>query len=226
MSFLFETHYHTPNTSYCGHIGPKDALPKYRELGYRGVVVTDHYYKDWFEDKGNLSWKQKIDLWLAGYRAAAALAERNGLTVILGMELRFTDSWNDYLVYGIDEDFLTRNPELYHMTPAEFRRFSDENGLFFAQAHPFRSNCSPQDPACLHGVEIFNGNLRHDSRNEEAEAFARDHQLLALSGSDFHEWEDLGRGGMIFSKCPSDSKELAALLFSGGIEELRRPGRP
>ena len=70
MSYLFEMHYHTPQTSYCGHIPPAEALPKYKEAGYAGVVVTDHFYKEWFDDRGEIPWEEKIDRWLAGYRAA------------------------------------------------------------------------------------------------------------------------------------------------------------
>lgn len=223
MSYLFEMHYHTPQTSYCGHIPPAEALPKYKEAGYAGVVVTDHFYKEWFDDKGEIPWEEKIERWLTGYRAAQETARTlEDFTVILGMELRFTDNLNDHLVYGIDEALLKENPELYLMTPAEFRRFADAHGLFFAQAHPFRSVCTPRDPAVLHGVEIYNGNGRHNSHNHKAEAFAEENGLIALSGSDFHEWEDLCMGGTYLRERPADSKSLARLLFAGGVEGFAR----
>lgn len=220
MSYLFEMHYHTPNTSYCGSIGPKDAIPKYVEAGYSGVVITDHYYKEWFEDRGEISWNEKIDRWLDGYHAALEAAEGYDFRVILGVELRFPGGFNDYLVYGIDEQFLKDNIELYLMTPAEFRAFADKNGLFFSQAHPFRVMCSPQDATLLHGVEVFNGNLRHNSHNDITLKFAEDNNLIKISGSDFHEWEDLCRGGCYLKERPADSKELSKLLFSGGVEKL------
>lgn len=223
MSYLFEMHYHTPQTSYCGNVPPAEALPKYKEAGYDGVVVTDHFYREWFQDKGELPWEEKVELWLKGYRAAKAAAEElDGFTVILGMELRFPDNLNDHLVYGIDEELLKEYPEPYLMTPAEFRAFADKHGLFFAQAHPFRVMCTPRDPAVLHGVEVFNGNGRWDSQDHKAEAFAREHGLISLSGSDFHEWEDLCTGGMYLTERPADSKELARLLFAGGVEGLAR----
>ncbi|MCI8360682.1 MAG: hypothetical protein HFE86_05015 [Clostridiales bacterium] len=221
MSYLFELHYHTPQTSYCGNVPPAQALPKYKEAGYAGVVVTDHFYKEWFEDKGDLPWEEKVELWLKGYRAARETADQLGdFTVLLGMELRFTDNINDHLVYGIDEALLKEYPEPYLMTPAEFRAFADAHGLFFAQAHPFRSVCSPRNPADLHGVEVFNGNGRWDSHNDQARAFAEENGLVQLSGSDFHEWEDLCTGGVYLTQRPADSKALARLLFDGGAERL------
>ena len=221
MSYLFETHYHTPQTSYCGHIPPSEALPKYKEAGYDGVVVTDHFYKEWFDDRGDLPWEDKIERWLEGYRAAReAAAALPDFTVILGMELRFTDNINDHLVYGIDEGLLKKYPEPYLLTPAEFRAFADQHGLFFAQAHPFRDVCSPRNPADLHGVEVFNGNGRWNSHNDTAEDFAKRNGLIRLSGSDFHEWEDLCMGGVYLRERPADSQALARLLFDGGVEEL------
>lgn len=223
MSYLFEMHYHTPQTSYCGNVPPAEALPKYKEAGYAGVVVTDHFYKEWFQDKGDLPWEEKVELWLKGYRAAKEAAEGlDGFRVLLGMELRFPDNLNDHLVYGIDEELLKKYPEPYLMTPAEYRAFADEHGLFFAQAHPFRVMCTPRDPAVLHGVEVFNGNGRWDSQDHKAEALAKEHGLIPLSGSDFHEWEDLCTGGMYLTERPADSRELARLLFAGGVEGLVR----
>lgn len=225
MSCLLETHYHTPVTSHCGAVAAAEAIPKYIENGYDGVLVTDHYYRDWFYEKAvrNLSWEQKIDKWLRGYDSVVQAAEGTGFRVFLGMELRFTDNLNDHLVCGIDRDFLIGHPELYNMTPSSFRRLADENGLFWAQAHPFRVMCSPRDPKDLHGVEVFNGNGRHNSHNDLAKAFAAENHLVGLSGSDFHEWEDLCTGGIYLEKMPQDASELARMLLDGKIAGLKIP---
>lgn len=225
MSYLLETHFHTPLTSHCGNVHPKEAVPKYLENGYDGICVTDHYYRDWFyEDRlSGMSWSEKIDVWLNGYRAARDAAAGTGCRIILGMELRFTDNMNDHLVFGIDEQFLRTHPELYLLTPADFKTLADQNGLFFAQAHPFRVMCSPRNPADLHGVEVFNGNLRHNSYNDKARQFAAEHHLVMTSGSDFHEWEDLARGGIYLDTLPKDSKELAQMLLQNQISGLKTP---
>ena len=46
------------------------------------------------------------------------------------------------------------------------------------QAHPFRTGLTREDPALLDGVEVFNGNARHDSHNDDALRFARENGLL------------------------------------------------
>lgn len=224
MTYLFETHFHTPKTSHCGTVPANEAIPKYIEAGYAGICVTDHYYKDWFyEDRfAGMSWAEKMNVWLEGYRSAVEAAKGTDLSIILGLELRFPDNMNDHLVYGVDEQFLIDHAELYNMTCAEFHDFADAHGLFFAQAHPCRSMCSRRDPKDLHGVEVFNGNLRHNSRNDEAEQFAKENGLVMLSGSDFHEWEDLARGGIYLNKKPTDSAELAAMLLHGEVAGLKK----
>lgn len=224
MAYLLETHFHTPKTSHCGSVPANESVPKYIEAGYDGICVTDHYYREWFyEDRfAGMDWADKVEVWLEGYRSVAKAAEGTNLKVILGVELRFTDHINDHLVYGVDEQFLKDHPEMYNMTVAEFYTFANAHGLFFAQAHPFRVMCKPRDPKCLHGVEVFNGNKRHNSYNDTSNSFAEENGLVKLSGSDFHEWEDLGRGGIYLDKMPADSKELAKMLLANQVVDVKR----
>lgn len=221
MSYLFELHYHTPESSPCGRVEPARALPEYQKAGYSGVVVTDHFFRGILARYSEKTWEEKIDRWLLGYRAACAAAPE-GLKILLGMELRFEDSENDHLVYGFDEEFLKNHDPFYDMGFEAFGKFAREHELFFAQAHPFRRVCYPRNPEFLDGVEVYNGNPRWNSRNDKAWEMARKHGLVMLSGSDFHEWEDLCRGGTQLEECPEDSKELARMLREGGVCDLRQ----
>ena len=89
------------------------------------------------------------------------------------------------------------------------------NGALLFQAHPCRPGLSPRDPKFLDGIEVYNGNPRHESNNPRARAWAEEHHLLFSSGSDYHETEDIARGGMIFPGEIHNSKELAAALAKG-----------
>ena len=42
----------------------------YKEAGYNGIIITDHYYKEYFESMLEGSWEEKTDIYLSGYRAA------------------------------------------------------------------------------------------------------------------------------------------------------------
>jgi predicted metal-dependent phosphoesterase TrpH len=209
----YDTHVHTSESSGCGKIPAKKIVKLYKNENYSGLVITDHYAYSIFEDMGYKNWNQKIDLFLKGYYAAKELGEKHGLNILLGMELSFTESRNDYLVYGIDEKFLYSNRELYKIGLINFYKLiKDNENIAIFQAHPFRGYCEVSNPEFLDGVEVYNGNKRHDSNNEKALNFAKMNNLCMSSGSDFHQKEDLARGGVIFQDNPIKNKTFVKML--------------
>lgn len=146
-----------------------------------------------------------------------------GLNVLLGMELRFNDDPNDYLVFGIDESFLKENAELYNLTLGQFKKLAASNNLLIYQAHPFRPFMIPGDPELLDGIEVFNGNLRHDSKDAKAMEYALKNNLKLISGSDFHEYEDLARGGIVASELVNSSKDFVRMLKENKVVEIITP---
>ena len=84
----------------------------------------------------------------------------------------------------------------------------EKNNLFMVQAHPFRKYITLGNPLYMHGVEVFNGNKRHNSHNAKALNFAKKNNLLQFSGSDFHENEDLGLGGIIIPDTIDTNSDL------------------
>ena len=76
----------------------------------------------------------------------------------------------------------------------------------------YRAACEAGAQAGLH---IYCA--RHDSHNDDALRFARENGLLFFSGSDHHETEDRGRGGMVLPREPKDEADLVRLLPSAGL---------
>lgn len=210
--YKIDTHVHTSEISPCARIDGKILVHLYKNAGYDGIVITDHYTSDYFSRLGDMLWKEKIDTFLQGYRNAFNEGRRIGLNVILGIELRFDENDNDYLIYGIKEEFLKDNTELYKYTLKTFWEFTRNKSMLIYQAHPYRSCVSPANPAYLDGVETFNGSPRYNSENHRALSFAKDNNLEMLSGSDFHERRDLSTGGIITYELPKDSYEFVHLL--------------
>ncbi len=136
-----------------------------------------------------------------------------GINILLGIELRFNNHANDFLVYGIDEEFLYNNPELYKLTPAEFTELKNGKGIMLFQAHPFRKKMKIEKNKYLDGIEVINGNPRHDSDNSTAYKHAVDNKLRMLSGSDFHQHPDIARGGLILNEKIKSSKEFADYIL-------------
>lgn len=215
--YLYEMHLHTKETSNCANVPAKVLIEEYIKAGYDGIVVTDHLSPSTYMKykRELLPWKKKVDFFLRGYKEV--LKASNGrIPVLLGMELRFRSSEgdNDYLVYGINENFLYNTPKLLEMNIKSFYELAQKNGFLVFQAHPFRVGMKVTNPKFLDGVEIFNGNPRHNSSNDIASAWAKKYDLMVTSGSDYHEIEDLGSGGIYFNKKISDNKTL--------LEELRK----
>ena len=122
QKYIYDVHVHTSEVSKCAHVDAKTVVGTYLENGYSGIVITDHLYASFFEALGDLGWEAKVDSYLQGYRTAKVEGEALGLHVLLGAELRFPGSSNDYLLYGFDEDFLYTHPRLYEGTLALFRK--------------------------------------------------------------------------------------------------------
>jgi len=221
-AYKYDTHVHTSEVSYCGKVPAEEAVRLYKDAGYDGIVITDHFFDLYFEALGDISWNEKIDCYLEGYRTACEAGKAIGLKVLLGMEIRFPENINDYLVFGIDEEFLRKNRELYRLGLRKFRALTKDKGIMIFQAHPFRSGMVLAPPELLDGIEVYNGNPRHDSRNDMAYGYAQKNGLLMSSGSDFHHTVDLARGGIITSERINDSRDLVDVIRNDKIIRLIR----
>lgn len=207
-----DLHVHTSEISGCALLSGEETVRLYAEAGYDAIVVTNHfasYNKRRFEAAG-------FDFF-AKYREGFALAEeagkRYGLKVFCGYELRFNENENDYLVYGMDEATASDCDTIFAMDPRSFSAFAKERGILFYQAHPFRNRMTVVRPDYLFGIEVKNGNPRHDSRNDIAAAWADRHSHLhRIGGSDCHEREDVGIAGILTEKEVNDMAELVEIL--------------
>ena len=113
--FLLDMHMHTKETSSCGEVPAAEGVRLYKEAGYQGVMITDHYHKQYFDSLGDIGMPRKVDAYLAGWRAAKAEGDKIGLEVLLGIEFRNVESENDFLIVGMTEEFLYKYPETYRM---------------------------------------------------------------------------------------------------------------
>lgn len=216
-----EMHCHTKESSPCGHVSARELVNMYKAKGYGMVVITDHYAAYQWDAPRLMrkSWDKRIEFYLRGYRAAKSEGDAIGMKVALGLEVQF-DGYApyDFLVYGVDEEFVMRNPYLNAYSPYEFRELCDEHGFAMFQAHPYRFDKAPLEPMCCHGIEVVNGNPRHNSHNALAVEYAREHSLNIISGSDFHEKEDCAIGGVMLDDDISTSKDVAASIIARSPE--------
>lgn len=214
--YLYEMHAHTSEVSPCSTV-PADVMVKtYIESGYSGIVITNHFSRHIFNRGSDYpsydaSWKEKVDYFLTGYQKAKEAAPAD-FTVLLGMEIAFLENDNDYLVYGLDENFLYENENLLEMGIKKFSELAHEHGLVVYQAHPFRDRMRVTIPTLLDGVEVHNGHPRHDSRNDIALHWAKKFGLKMVSGTDCHVLGEHARGGIIVPERILDNQQLLAAL--------------
>lgn len=224
--YKYETHAHTSEASKCGHISAADGVRMYHEAGYQGMVFTDHFNESNMEPYGDVPWQEKVDRYLDGYRNAATAATQYDMDVFWGIEIRFTENDNDYLVYGLDEEFLKKHDDILSWSITRFMEsVAGRDDVLVYQAHPYRKGCAPLIPPVVDGFEIYNGNPRHDSQNGLATSVAEEHQLLILSGSDFHRTTDLATGGVVFPTRVSSMAEFVEAIRAVDATALIMDGK-
>ena len=193
-----EAHLHTAEVSTCAKDKAADIVAACHEKEYGAIVVTDHYIpgKD-HGLPGEFKTLEERRRFLTGYHNAKKAAKAYGMVVLPGMEFRLERGMEDFLVYGMEEqDFDELPGDMYRYSLKEFHAYCSEHGWLVYQAHPFREGLTVQDPTCLDGIEVYNGNpnnLRKDTNhNDLAVSFARKHDLLAVVGTDVHRTGDVG----------------------------------
>ena len=210
-----DLHVHTKEVSICGHMPAEEVVERYKAAGYDCIVITNHFNThtaNHFEAQGAGDFFKKYH---ESYLLAREAGDKAGLLVLNGYELRFDESDSDYLVYGMSDRTAADYKKLFAMRPRDFSALAAEQGFLFYQAHPFRNNMKITQPELLTGIEIKNGNPRHDSRNDIAKQWAEKFNMPVIAGSDAHRQEDVGVTGIITGREVTDIDGLVSLLKSG-----------
>lgn len=220
--YKIETHLHTKYDSGCGMLDAATLIAGYHEAGYQGIAVTDHYNRDTFAMLGlnPAGPGDRIGAFLEGYRRMAEEGARYGIRVYRGAEIRFDECMNDYLLFGWPEELLADPERVFTMGIAAFAPLCREAGAVLIQAHPYRRRCTPAIACYLDGVEVRNGNPRHNNHNRRAAEYAREYGLIATAGSDCHQTEDIAVTGIRAKVLPEDSLAFAKLIRSGDFQRI------
>ena len=220
----YELHAHTAECDRVAQHSGAEMVRLYADAGYSGMVITDHYFSlfyEWFKDEFCPSdHKSIIDRYLRGYHSARNEAERIGFSLLCGAEVRFDNTPNDYLIYGLEEDDLYTLPLLNRLKNLRELLAVLPDRAVVVQAHPFRDNMTVVSPDLLFGVEAHNGRTS-PFRNKMARDYAEHYGKVMTSGSDFHKMKDLAKGGIATPRTVTCSAELVELLKSGDYSLIR-----
>ena len=218
--FKTELHCHSSDISACARVDADIIIEKFTSVGYSTLVLTNHFSSGTYDHNKCESWDEWVDKYIGAYELLKEKA-KGKLNILLGMELRTNENNNDYLVFGVTEKFLRENESIFEMNIWDVHKLTSANGMLLVQAHPFRDGMCVNHPHALDGVEVFNGHMGHDSRNDIAEAWANKFSLIKTSGTDFH-YADVPANAGILTECEITSMDaLVEALKSGSYELIK-----
>lgn len=218
--FKYETHLHTSPVSACAHWSVKEALKFYKNLGYDGVFITNHFIDGNIRIDKSKPYAEKIEFYFSDYEKAVKLGEKIGIKVFCGVEQSYCGT--DFLIYGLDKVWFLNHPEIERMRKSEELAYYMKCGALVIQAHPFREASYIDHirlfPRCVHGVEIINAE-RTDFENKIAGIYAENYGLLKFAGSDNHNGKTQKRlAGLEFSAPISNEQDFISRVKAGKAE--------
>ncbi len=219
-----ETHLHVSEVSPCAKLSGAEMAERYASAGYSTLFVSDHLKMGTTDSYEELPWEKKISRFLSGYEAVRTAGEKLGLCVLMSAELCFDGNPNHYLVYGIDEGFLSSLPAPCRMSAEAFYATAKAKGILVIQAHPYRDGVCYPTPEAVDGFEVINSNPRHCAFNEKAIETAREQHLFMTSGSDAHRIEDVGLAGVYSEEKIACAEAYIALVRSGRAQLIGGEG--
>ncbi len=200
--FVYETHMHTCEGSQCGQNTGEEMAKAYKAAGYDGIIITDHHIGGNCRPDRSLPWDEWVSQFFSGYRNAKATGDKIGLKVFCGWESGFNAT--EFLIYGLDEEWMKKHPELRDCTVEEQYSIIHSAGGMVIHAHPYRKRFYIPEirlfPDFVDGVEAVNaanshdgpGSYGYDPKNEmelanpRAFEYANKHNFPTTAGSDMH----------------------------------------
>lgn len=186
-SYIYETHLHTSTGSACGKSLGSEYIQFYKDKGYAGIIVTDHFFN------GNtaippMPWKERVAQFCEGYEIAKREGDKLGLQVFFGWECRFEG--DEFLIYGLDQTWLENHPEIMEWDHVTHYEKLKEAGALIVQAHPFRERDYISEvrlhPFQCDAWEVANAG-NPSEQDQLAFRYAQKNHIPMTAGSDIHK---------------------------------------
>ena len=208
---------HTSQSSACGRGTPEEMVRAYKNAGYDGIIVTDHFMNGNSCIDTSLPWEKQVELYCLAYEKAKACGDKEGLTVFFGYEFNYRST--EFITLGLDKKWLIDHPEIMTITAEEYLSLVRRSGGINIHAHPFREEYYIQQvrlfPDLVDAVEVINRGNRKPEYDQKARAYAMEHHLPMTSGSDCHDPYSRIGGGLALDHAPSGIEELMDIIRSG-----------
>lgn len=216
--FIYDTHVHSSECSGCAKNNVRELVHAYKEAGFSGFVLTNHFYHGNTAISRDIAWEDFANAYYNAFLEAKAEGDKYGVDVIFGLE-EYVGRGKEYLLYNIDLNFMLNNPDLRTIDGKELAARVHAAGGFVSHAHPFRfrdymkAYYDPEFSDC-DAIEIYNANNTPEENARAAEA-ARQLGKYFTCGSDSHLIGNVAerRTGMVFPRRVTNGEELVAALL-------------
>ena len=220
MPYIYETHLHTCRASLCGKSEGGEHVRFYKDLGYTGIFVTDHFFGGNCAVPRDLPWRERVDRFCSGYEEALIAGQKTGLDVFFAWEQNYEG--DEYLIYGPDRQWLLDHPDIEHWSRTRQLEEVHRAGGAVIQAHPFRSRGYISrillGRGLCDGIEAVNtANLPFN--DVYALRYAAEYGLVMTAGSDNHNSAGRPResiSGVILNERLSGPLDLARIIRRRG----------
>ena len=214
--YRYEAHCHTAESSACASATGEKQARFYKERGFTGIIVTDHFLNANTTAKPEMSWEEKVAVQFAGYENAKKTGDRIGLDVFSGWE--YTVGGSDFLTYGLDKQWLLKHPESVGLPPNDYFDLVHAEGGYISHAHPFREDWYIDMirlfPRKCDAVEVINS-CRKPLENEMAKLYADKYGLPYTAGSDNHHAAQTRLSGIETDEKIRDIQHFIEILKTG-----------
>ena len=214
--YKYETHLHTFPMSKCSVADSETSLQFYRDIGYDGVFVSNHFgFKNIGVD--GLTYEDIVNRFFDDVEISKEIGRRIGLKVFSGLE--HGKHGADFLVYGVGREFFLQNPDFAEIDILDRLTRIKEAGGLIIHAHPFRTPRNPREvrifPYHVEGVEVYNAN-REGQHPELAAMYAKSYGLPEFAGTDNHQAGKHPQLGGMQCKTPVVDEEDFIAKFRAG----------
>lgn len=215
--YRYETHCHANLCSKCAHSTPAEMVRAYKDAGFAGLVLTDHFIHGYTCVDQTLPWEDRMQCYYNAYLQAKTEGDQLDFDVIFGIEHAYGGG-QEVLVYGIGLDFLLGHPEIETASLEEFSALVHAAGGLLIQAHPYRYGGwgVPVRLDLVDGIEVYNAG-NESLKNRMALQKAQEKPCILTAGADSHAaWEErVGAAGISLPYRVSDGHSLVKALRNG-----------
>ncbi len=220
--YKYDLHVHSLGGSGCGHDTVEDMMKRFKEIGFAGFALTNHFLHGYTGVDRSLPWRDFVNKYASYYYDNLEIAKRLDFDLIFGIEEAYHRG-KEILIYGITPDMLLANPQLEAMDIKVWSKVVHENGGFIAYAHPFRNRAyipapyTMPDISLVDGLEVYNmGNELED--NELAVKTFNNSGKILIAGGDWHSTDLNSSYGIQTNERIKTTEQLARVLLSNDFE--------